>query len=373
MVWGVGAAPGRHAGPQFRRFDTDYYFIYTDLGPADAAEAVVRLRRLGDELRRQTREIGFTGRIRQRLPVYLFKHRADYLATGAPPESAGAFLGDRLVAAATDRAGNPAWHVIQHEAFHQFAHAVDGPDLPGWVNEGLGEYFGEALFTGDGYVTGAIPEWRAARVKKSIEDGTSKPLAELLAMSQDEWNRKVVLANYDQAWSVVHYILETHGEGRLHLADLIKGLAAGETSAEAVAKRFGGLKAFEQDWRRHWLEWPEDERGTLKQRIAAVATITSFLARAAAQKHRYASVEEFLASARAGNLPMPPDDWLPPWMLEAAARSLPPQTTWTLQYGGDVTSLYATLKRKEWGETISGQFTLRDGKVADVTAAYMPH
>ena len=40
------------------------------------------------------------------------------------------------------------WHTVQHEGFHQFAHAVIGGDIPTWLNEGLAEYFGEALFTG---------------------------------------------------------------------------------------------------------------------------------------------------------------------------------------------------------------------------------
>ena len=161
LVATLCGADGARGAPDLQMYETPYYLIHTDLDEPVAVEAVVRLRRLAPALRQRSRELGFTGAIRPRLPVYLFRDRADYLATGAPPESAGAFLEDRLVAVATDRAGGPAWHVVQHEAFHQFAAAVNGPELPGWVTEGLGEYFGESLFTGDGYVTGAIPAWRA--------------------------------------------------------------------------------------------------------------------------------------------------------------------------------------------------------------------
>src|SRR5215207_240110 len=113
--------------PRLRRYDTPYYVVHTDLPPEGAVEAVVRMTKLGDELRRRTRDLGFRGRIEQRLPFYLYARHADYVAAAkAPPESAGVFLGDRLVAAAADARGSAGWHVIQHEAFHQFAAAVPG-------------------------------------------------------------------------------------------------------------------------------------------------------------------------------------------------------------------------------------------------------
>ena len=34
--------------------------------------------------------------------------------------------------------------------------------MPTWLNEGLAEYFGEGIFTGDGFVTGVISPERLA-------------------------------------------------------------------------------------------------------------------------------------------------------------------------------------------------------------------
>ena len=50
----VAVAPAARAEP-LRRYDTPYYMIYTDLPPDGAAEAVVRMTRLGEDLRRRTR------------------------------------------------------------------------------------------------------------------------------------------------------------------------------------------------------------------------------------------------------------------------------------------------------------------------------
>src|SRR5215208_5406983 len=173
----VAAPRDAGGGPALRRYDTTYYVIHTDLPPEGAAEAVARMAKLGDDLRRRTRALGFNGRIEERLPFYLYARHADYVAAAkVPPESAGVFLGDRLVAAATDARGSAAWHVVQHEAFHQFADATTGTRLPAWLNEGLGEYFGESLFTGDGYVTGVVPAWRLKRVRRSMQDDAFPPL-----------------------------------------------------------------------------------------------------------------------------------------------------------------------------------------------------
>src|SRR6185503_12101573 len=108
----AAAAAAAAGAPALRRYDTPYYVVHTDLPQEGAAEAVVRMTRLGDELRRRTRELGFNGKIEQRLPFFLYARHADFLAaTGEPQTSAGVFLGDRLVAAATDARGSAAWHV----------------------------------------------------------------------------------------------------------------------------------------------------------------------------------------------------------------------------------------------------------------------
>jgi hypothetical protein len=349
--------------PDLRPYDTPYYVIHTDLPPAGAAEAVVRMTRLSEVLRRQTRELGLTGRIDRRLPFYLFARRDDYLATGAPPESAGAFLGDRLVAAADDGRGRPAWHVVQHEAFHQFAAATRGAEFPGWLSEGLGEYFGEALFTGDGYVTGVVPAWRGERVKKSLAEDAFLPFDSFVLRSQDDWNEARVLSHYDQAWSLVQFLL--HGEDGRHRERVVRyigALAAGREPRRAWESSFGDLADLPERWRRYWSEMPNDGAADL-QTEAAVATVTSFLARAVAAGQSIDTFDSFAAAARARKLEQTERDWLPPLLLHQALGLLPKGATWRFERDTTGGRVVATLAS---GATVTGTYALQDGRVADV-------
>ena len=91
------------------------------------------------------------------------------------PGSAGVYMRSdgepRLMGVAGELENAFTWHLIQHEGFHQFAAAVIGGDRPVWVNEGLAEYFGEAIFTGDGFIAGIIPQWRLKRIRAELSAG----------------------------------------------------------------------------------------------------------------------------------------------------------------------------------------------------------
>jgi hypothetical protein len=349
-----------------RRFDTPYYVVHTDLPPEGAAEAVVRMSRLGDELRRRTRDLGFTGRIESRLPFYLYARHEEYVkASGAPPESAGTFDGDRLLAAATDSRGSATWNVVQHEAFHQFAAATTGTELPAWLNEGLGEYFGEALFTGDGYVTGIVPKWRLDRVRRQLADKTFPPLAGLASLSQAQWNEKLSIGRYDHAWSVVQFLL--HSDDALaheSLADYVK-LLASEKSAEQAGSKVVADADVEAKWKSYWLHLPDGGTPDLEAE-AAVATVTSFLARATAAGQSFESFDAFGKAARAGRLRCNQHDWLPPHLLLRALDSPPPDLRFRLEGAGDATRIVTVLPQ---GRALVGHFTLRDGRVTDVRVA----
>ena len=351
-------------GPPLRRYDTPYYVVHTDLPPEGAAEAVVRMAALGDELRRRTRDLGFNGRIEQRLPFYLYARHGDYLAaTGAPPRSAGVFLGDRLVAAAADARGAAAWHVVQHEAFHQFPDAATGTEPPAWLNEGLGEYFGEALFTGDGYVTGVVPAWRLKRVRRAIEGNTFQPLADFARLSQDNWNQGMTLARYDQAWSAIQFLL--HGDRRNHrdrLVDYVRALCAGDEAQAAWDRSIGKTPNLEQSWKQYWLDLPDS--GTPDVHFeATVATFTSFLARSAMAGQSFNSFQAFTRAARDGTLRSGREDWLPPSLIQRTLESLPQGARFSIEGKGPDVRLTAWAPGAgAW----SGSFQLLDGRVAAV-------
>ena len=158
----------------------------------------------------QARTKDFSGTIRQRLPFYLFRKSEDYFAAGAPRGSAGVYMGSALMAIAGERVTQRTWHVVQHEGFHQFCDAVIGGNVPIWINEGLAEYFGEAIFTGDNFVSGVIPKWRLQRVRKQIQNKQFKSIQDMMLLGHRDWNAELDLANYDQAWSMAHFL--AHGD-----------------------------------------------------------------------------------------------------------------------------------------------------------------
>jgi hypothetical protein len=363
----AAAAPKSPAGrgPELLRYDTPYYLVYTDLPPDGAAEAVARMGRLGEVLRLRTRDLGFNGKITARLPFVLYARHADYLAAAhAAPDSAGVFLGERLVAAATDSRGSAAWHVVQHEAFHQFAAATTGTEFPAWLNEGLGEYFGEALFTGDGYTAGVVPAWRVARVKRSLKDGAFEPLAGFARVSQEQWNKQMTLARYDQAWSLVQFLLHAEeGKHRGRLVRYVKSLGGGRPAEQAWAEAFGDWVALESAWKTYWQKMPAE--GTQEVYAeAAVATVTSFLARAVAAGQQFDSFDDFTRLAAAGDLRCDPRDWLPPYLLKRALDEAGESgMKYRLAGTGKATALTARLPD---GTELVGRITLLNGRVHSV-------
>ena len=351
LVLVLSFAGGAAAPPELRRYDTPYYVVHTDLPPGGAAEAVVRMTRLGEDLRRRTRELGFTGRIDRRLPFHLYARHADYVSAGNPPETIGTFDGERLLAAAADARGSATWNVVQHEAFHQFAAATKGTELPTWLDEGLGEYFGEALFTGDGYVTGIVPAWRLARVTQSMRDGRLPPLAGFARLSREQWNDELKLDRYDQAWSIVQFFLHADGGAiRPRLVEYVRALADGK-SPDLLDDA-----EIERRWKSYWTTLPPEGTVDLETE-AAVATVTSFVARAGAQGQAFDSFDAFARAARDGRLRSSDSDWLPPSLLRTALERLKDS-------GIEVREKEVVARSGRL--VMTGSFELRDGRVAAV-------
>src|SRR5690348_3398747 len=178
--------PAGDARSSMRTYPSRYYIIHTDLTVDDVKEAIIRMNKMAEEYHERTR--GFSGEIRERLPFYLFRNADEYYAAGGIPGSAGVFRGGDLLAMMGDKPGPGAWHVVQHEGFHQFAAAVIRGQMPPWLNEGIAEYFGESIFTGDGFVSGIIPPRRLKRVQDAIRANQYKSMREMMLLSQSAWN-----------------------------------------------------------------------------------------------------------------------------------------------------------------------------------------
>ena len=356
-------APPKSSG-EMRVYPTKYYIIHTDIRTDDAKEAVIRMTKMAEEYHDRTRE--FSGEIRARLPFYLFKDRDEYYEAGGLPGSAGVFTGSALLAIAGDQTSGRTWHVVQHEGFHQFADAVIRGELPTWLNEGLAEYFGESLFTGDGFVSGVIPPSRMKRIQQQVRDNQFKSIQQIMTLSHAEWNRVMTLANYDQAWSMVHFL--AHGEGGRYqqpFVNFMKLIGRGTPWPNAWAQTFGSAAGFEQRWKEYWLNLPQDPTKDLYAQ-AVTATFTSFLARAQTQKQQFSSFDEFLSAAKAGEVKTGQtiDDWLPPGLLQGAVDALKDSKLhWTLESKGKEPLLAVDLPD---GTRLVGSYFLRGGHVGRV-------
>src|SRR5439155_13186136 len=232
----------------------------------------------------------FSGAIRQKFPFYLFKQEEDYYAAGGARGSAGVFNPNNNTLMAMvlgDRVGQSTWNVVQHEGFHQFAQAVIGGELPVWVNEGLAEYFGEGVFTGDSFVTGLIPPQRLLRVQKEMQSREMRPIKRMMLLAHADWNADLTLANYDQAWSMVHFLAHAeNGKYQNAFVAFMRAIGRGQQWEQAWLANFGSAEGFETKWQNFWTELKPDATAALYMK-ANVLTLTSALARGTAPRQKF--------------------------------------------------------------------------------------
>ena len=301
------AADDTRAG--LTRYESKYHIIYTDISPQEAQEAQLRMTAMVDEYLLRTKD--FSGKIDKKLPFYLFRNAEDYYAAGGMRGSAGVFNGQALMAIAGPRLSSQTWHVVQHEGFHQFASAVIGGQIPPWVNEGLAEYFGEAIYTGDGFQSGLIPNGRLARIKSEIRQKQFKPLAEMMQLSQRDWNAKLDIRNYDQGWAMVQFL--AHGEGGRYqnaFGDFMVALGRRTPWQRAWQQTFGSAEGFEKKWAAYWEGLGDNPTIDLYAR-ATTASLTSILARTTAMEKKTQTLADLADLLNADDFAFDQKDPLP--------------------------------------------------------------
>ncbi len=358
VVAGCLLALSASAGGKLKVYQSRFYTIHSDMPREAIQEAMLRLDAMAVEYARRLR--GFAPRSVRRMDFYLFRDAKDYYQAGGLPGSAGVYTGQKLMAIGGQRISERLWHILQHEGLHQFLHQVIRGDIPVWVNEGLAEYFGEAIFVGDGFVTGIVRPERMRRVQELIRSGQTLSVAEMMQMSHDRWNVRLRGRNYDQAWSMIQFL--AHGDGGKYQGPFnrfLADLAHGARWEHAWQRNFGtGTAAFERRWRRYWLEMTEAD--TICRRAEAVLHIvTAFYARAFSQKQHFQRWEDFVAAARSGRLRQNPRDRLSLSLLESALKDAPTLGRWQIRRrsGYEVVCTLAT------GREMVGTFRVRRNRV----------
>jgi hypothetical protein len=318
-AWGQ-ARPSKGSIPQgMKTVEGRYHHLIYDLTDAEAAEVLLRMEAMVDEYISRTRD--FSGRLNTKLPFMIFRNASDYRAAGGMAGSAGMFDGHKLMAIAGDKLDANTWHVIQHEGFHQFASAVIGGDMPVWVNEGLAEYFGEAVYTGDGFVSGVIPDYRRQRIQEMIQSKTFRSVPDMMRMSLDQWNSNLQITNYDQAFAMVTFL--AHGEGGKYqkaFGQFIALLNKRTPWDRAWLQTFGSAEGFQERLTDYWSKLPTNP--SLEGYTTAVdQMLASYLARGTAQKQTFADVSALVAAIDKNEVKFTRGNELPP-SLAATCKEL---------------------------------------------------
>jgi hypothetical protein len=338
------------------------YRVYTDLTGPRLWTAMARLEHLAALYQRQT--AGFDGDIDQPLNVLLYSDYNDYRAALDAPlaRSAGIYTGGELRAIADTRtfSRESIWHVIQHEGFHQVAHRViarPGKQLPLWVNEGLAEYFGEALWTGTRLLPGVIDAGRVyskvpvrggrcGRIQRRYDEQSFRPIEQLLTLTPEAWREgQLSTIDYDQVYALVHYLI--HGEQGAHreaFAAYINEVAKGRPNLPTFKKHFGrDLDAMGEACRNWWMALPDQPTARLHTIIAA-ETLGNALARAKPGL-TWGSADAFLRAVKADGLELLPGRrmHLPNWLVVQAASAAEHLAEWTLSETDARIRLTATL------------------------------
>src|SRR5262245_14273210 len=149
------------ASADMRRYETEHYFLNTDVDRELANDLVRRMDAMFEEYARRLVEFA-PPQSESKLTVYVYSNRADYVKFTKSANSSGVFIPSRKILAATleGQGRDGLRRTLQHEAFHQFAFSAIGPEIPLWLNEGLACVFEEGIYNGNQFALGQVPPWR---------------------------------------------------------------------------------------------------------------------------------------------------------------------------------------------------------------------
>ena len=213
----ASAAPLRAAtadAPALPVRQTLHYVLHTDLADDLADDLSRRLDTMFDEYARRLAEFGPASVPRQ--DVYVFARKIDYMKFVGDrlPNTGGMFLPSRgCLAAYLEGQGRDALRrTLQHEAFHQFAHATISPNLPVWINEGMAQVFEEGIYTGRRFIVEQVPARRLRQLKDDMDHKRLMPFEPFMAVDHGAWaltmrDRDKGATQYNQAWAMVHFLV----------------------------------------------------------------------------------------------------------------------------------------------------------------------
>lgn len=280
--------------PALNVYRSAHYRIHTTLSREEAVPYGRHVDALYEQYVKRFRGIG--GQRVEPMPLYLFANESQYdrflIEHDINATNSGGmfFETNRLRGLATwahrdNRA--KTFEVLQHEGFHQFAHHAFGGRLPVWLNEGLAQYFEDAVVIDGRMTLGLASGARIRTVQSALRGGSAPAIDQLLEMNQERWlttlrtkpDRAATL--YAHAWSLTYFII--HGDEGAHqhkLLDYLRRLSLGQSTERAAYHAFGprGFSGFASSWHSYAIHQRPHNVSEAAERLAFLGTGLRILA-----------------------------------------------------------------------------------------------
>lgn len=246
VLTATAAAPAR---ADWKRAESPHFIVYSR-GGEGALRRYVRALEMYDYILRYRMGLPLDTVPARKLPIYLVSNRSGLVsinpATG--PNVAGTYfpVGEDIFAAAID---DNEMDYLLHEYFHHFSFDLgSAASYPGWLIEGLAEYFMTAEITDDTVRIGMYNDNRAQWLLNS----TWLPLEDLLSKRPGEMKKRGDQATYyPVAWLLTHWFMSDDAR-RAQLGAYIAQVQAGTDPVAALQATTGlSLPALRQELRRY--------------------------------------------------------------------------------------------------------------------------
>lgn len=227
------------AGPaaaEWRRAESERFIVYSQ-GSEGALRRYVRSLEIFDYTLRRRMGLPVGEAPARKLPIYLVPGRAGLVQINARlgDNVAGQYfpVGEDIFAAAISDSDQD---YLLHEYFHHFSfEAGAAADMPGWLVEGLAEYFMTAKVGPDSVAIGGYNENRVSELFNT----TWLPLDQLLSKRFSQLGRGEGRDTYyPVAWLLTHYMMADDTR-RAQLSAYINDVAAGGDPVEAMERATG--------------------------------------------------------------------------------------------------------------------------------------
>ncbi len=294
LLCAAGPTGSARAQPELTAYETRHYVIHTNLSRDEALEYGLHMDLIFAEYARTLRAL--RGEARSKQKMYLLRTYDDYHATLAPygidaTGSGGMFFyrgnDTGLATFIGQRDRGEIFSTLQHEGFHQFAFIKAGDNLPIWVNEGLAEYFGDAIVVAGKVRHGIVNARRLERVRTAVENDRAIPFGDMLTIESERWLAQLRGGSawgslqYDQAWSICHFLIHDSRKVQSGFERYLVLLSNNRNPDRAFAEAFGSNdpKPFEQRYRKFLADLEPDHYSAALSRLRFLAAGLQYLHR----------------------------------------------------------------------------------------------